>query len=205
MGFLSSEQMKAAVKNSGKILDSENNVLFKPLIENVDPEQMDYMEGGAYDLRIDEVYVRDDQVPTTVIGIDKSITPRVKLIHPRSMLFNVGNKGMNMKGWKLSAGTPFLVKTMERVNLPLDMIGFLRRRSSLFRGFIQTQETFIHPNYQGALTFFMECGNETYLEHGARITVLKVYQMDSEESNQYKGRWQGGEKVTSQGEEIGGF
>ncbi len=90
----------------------------------------------------------------------------------------------------------YLMVTMERVNMPPDLVAFMFNRSSLFRSGVSLRTAVIDPGYRGELTVGIK--NEgrygVELEKGARVLQL-VFSRVSGPTKGYRGRYQGGRVV----------
>lgn len=101
----------------------------------------------------------------------------------------------------IKPGEYYLVKTIESVKMPLDVLGDFRPRSSLFRAGLNLLTTLASPGYQGELIFGLtNLGPKPVtLQMGARICSAVFYRLETEGSA-YRGQHQGG-RVTSNGVE----
>jgi deoxycytidine triphosphate deaminase len=90
----------------------------------------------------------------------------------------------------------YLLVTMERVNMPEDLVAFMFNRSSLFRCGASLRTAVIDPGYHGELTVGLknEDDHEIVLEKGARVLQL-VFAEVRGGTKRYKGRYQGGKVV----------
>jgi deoxycytidine triphosphate deaminase len=96
----------------------------------------------------------------------------------------------------LKPGRYYLFVTMERVNMPDDLVAFMLNRSSLFRCGASLRTAVIDPGYHGVLTVGIknEGSHEIELERGARVLQL-VFAEVKGETSKYDGRYQGGRVV----------
>lgn len=197
--------------NSVKGLIKEVN-----LIDNADPKQVEYMEGGTYDLRVAEV-VRMVQGVPGLIGVDKRITPKTQPLEPRPLV-----KGEDL-GWVLYPGKVYLIKTMEKINCPNYLRAWVTHKTTIFRDGaefvfpirggkpgepeqnLHIAAGMIQPGYEGELAFKMKVdGPELIeLEQYARVAGICFSRLEAPEEDSYdkKGKWQGG-KMSSQGQEM---
>jgi deoxycytidine triphosphate deaminase len=90
----------------------------------------------------------------------------------------------------------YLLVTMEKVNMPGDLVAFMFNRSSLFRCGASLRTAVIDPGYQGVLTVGIknEGEHEIELERGARVLQL-VFAEVRGGTKKYDGRYQGGRVV----------
>ena len=96
----------------------------------------------------------------------------------------------------LKSGEYILVKTMETVNLPLDIAARFLPRSTLHRSGVYQFHAFCDPGYNGELTFGMKnLGEFDYeFERGSRVTQI-IFEKVEGQTKKYNGRYQGG-KIT---------
>ncbi len=99
-------------------------------------------------------------------------------------------------GFVLEPGRYYLMVTMEKVNMPEDLVAFMFNRSSLFRCGASLRTAVIDPGYHGELTVGVknESGCEIELERGARVLQL-VFAVVKGGSKKYDGRYQGGKVI----------
>ena len=96
----------------------------------------------------------------------------------------------------LRPGGYYLFVTMERVNMPEDLVAYMLNRSSLFRCGASLRTAVIDPGYHGELTVGIknESEHEIQLEQGARVLQL-VFSEVTGGTRGYDGRYQGGRVV----------
>jgi deoxycytidine triphosphate deaminase len=143
------------------------------LIENHLPESI---QGAGVDLRIDRLLKPESG---GFLGKDDRHLPEVAetdfVLQPKSY---------------------YLLVTMERVNMPEDLVAFMFNRSSLFRCGASLRTAVIDPGYHGELTVGIknEGDHEIELERGARVLQL-VFSEVRGGTKRYNGRYQGGKVV----------
>lgn len=163
----------------------------KRLVENLSERELTNPEGAGFDLRLGEVYKISGEA---FLGETERKTPDIELVAK----FNPAKKQHIV----IQPGDFYLVKTVEKVNTPLDITINFKPRSTTFRSglFIRTGNT--APGYSGEFTFALK--NEgpvsVTLELGARIVHAQFEQV-SGKGAQYRGQWQGG-RVTTGGSET---
>ena len=93
------------------------------------------------------------------------------------------------------------MKTIEKVNLPENILCLLRQRSTLHRSGIMIFTANVSPGYQGALTFgIMNLGQcQMEVELGARVVYAMFHEIRGK-TNLYRGQWQGGRVSTKKKE-----
>lgn len=101
----------------------------------------------------------------------------------------------------INPGDYYLVKTIETVDTPLDVLADFRPRSTLFRSGLCLLTTVGSPGYKGELIFGLSNlgPHPVDLQLGARICQATFYRLESE-GVAYRGQNQGG-RVTSAGAE----
>ena len=96
----------------------------------------------------------------------------------------------------LKPGDYILVETVEKVNMPKDLMAIILPRSSVFRAGCSLITAVVDPGYYGTLTMgfknLSDC--EFSLGKGARIGQI-VFEEVSGEASAYDGRYQGGKVV----------
>jgi deoxycytidine triphosphate deaminase len=143
------------------------------LLENYDPEGV---QGAGVDLRIERLLKLD-------CG---GFLGRVERRLP----------DVSRSKFELEPGRYYLFVTMERVNMPDDLVAFMFNRSSLFRCGASLRTAVIDPGYHGKLTVGIrnEGEHELELERGARVLQL-VFSEVRGATKRYMGRYQGGRVV----------
>lgn len=101
----------------------------------------------------------------------------------------------------INPGEYYLVKTIEIVDIPMDVIADFRTRSTLFRAGLNLLTTVGSPGYKGELIFGLKNTGPmpVTLQMGARICQAIFYRLESE-GTAYRGQNQGG-RVTAGGVE----
>ncbi len=150
------------------------------LVESLSERELTNPEGTGFDLRLGEVFKISgdaflgethrktaDITSVAVYGKDKSI--------------------------KIKPGDFFLVKTIEKINLPLDLSAVILPRTTTFRSGLFLRTGPVQPGYSGELTFGLK--NEgpitVEIEMGARFVHIVFHEIKGEGSA-YRGQWQGG-------------
>lgn len=153
------------------------------LVINLSERELTNPEGAGFDLRVGEVYkIRGGGF----LGIKERQTPKEKLVAK----YDPKKKGQVLT---VKPGDFYLVRTLERVNLPDDMGAYLYARSTLFRCGLTLLLTQIAPGYQGELTMGLtNLGNsKVNIELGARIAHVQFERVEGGGSR-YRGQWKGG-------------
>lgn len=164
----------------------ENN-----LVENLAKRELENPEGTGFDLRLGAVYTLRDG--DSFLGVNDRYTVDVDEVATYD-----DNKS---QVFELLPGQFVLMKTIEKINLPNDIVAIFRPRSTLFRSGASLHTATASPGYSGYLTFGLHNhGNSTLrLELGARIAHVLFMRVEGGIHSQYRGQWQGG-RVSTHGE-----
>ena len=154
----------------------------KKLVEGLSDRELTNPEGAGFDLRLGEVFKISG---SAFLGETERKTPNIKLIQKYSK--------DNKSSLKIKPGDFYLVKTVEKINLPLNLSAVIIPRTTTFRSGIFIRTGPIQPGYQGELTFGLK--NEgpitVEIEMGARFVHVLFHEVAGGGS-QYRGQWQGG-------------
>jgi deoxycytidine triphosphate deaminase len=146
------------------------------LLENF---SLDCLGGAGYDLRLDRIYRLKS---AGMLTVSDRRTPDVE-----EVVFD---------SYTLQPGDYVLVETLERVNLPSDIVAVILNRSTLFRCGCTLFNALVDPGFRGTLTFGLKnvSDKEFTVGKGARIAQI-VFERVEGEATGYKGRYQGGKVV----------
>lgn len=162
----------------------------KKLVENLSERELTNPEGAGFDLRLGEVY---EISGSAFLGETHRKTPEIKLIKKYDQ-----KKASSLK---IKPGDFYLVKTIEKINLPIDLSAVIIPRTTTFRSGVFIRTGPIQPGYSGELTFGLK--NEgpvtVEIEMGARFVHLIFHEIKGGGS-QYRGQWQGGRVTTKKKE-----
>jgi len=158
----------------------------KNLVENLCQRELKNPEGAGFDLRIGELYEIEGK---GFLGIEERKTPSVRLIAK----FN----SEIPKKIFLKPKTYYLMKTVEKLNMPQDLLALFTPRSTIFRSGVYIFGGQTAPGYKGELTVgIYNLGNEEFeLEMGSRVIHIMFFEVKGK-SNLYQGQWQGGRVTT---------
>lgn len=180
--------MILGIKKLHELVKSNN------LVENLCDREKNSPEGAGFDLRIAEVYELEG---AGFLGVEKRETPQIKLLAKH-------NPGIKEEDnfYVFKPGEYYLIKTMEKVNLPTTLSGVIFPRTTLFRSGLALFNGVVQPGYSGELTFgICNMGKSNIkISFGARIVHITFHEVLGEGS-QYRGQWQGG-RVATDGQEI---
>lgn len=159
------------------------------LVENLDQRELINPEGAGFDLRLDEIY----QIKgSAFLGIEKRQTPKINLL--------AQYQPQKKQVFVFKPGEYYLVTTIEKVNLPIDICATFIPRTTTFRSGLFLRTGIAQPGYQGKLTFGLK--NEgpisVVLELGCRFAHVIFHQIEG--ATQYRGQWQGGRVTTEKKE-----
>ena len=162
----------------------------KKLVENLSERELKNPEGAGFDLRIGELY---ELKGTGFLGVQERETPKIKLLakfdkrKPKKVL--------------LEPNTYYLMKTVEKLNLPENLLALFTPRSTLYRSGVYIFGGQTAPGYQGELTTgIYNFRNEKFeLEMGSRVIHIMFFEVKGA-SNLYRGQWQGGRITTKKKE-----
>ena len=151
----------------------------KKLVDGLCERELTNPEGCGFDLRLAEAYTISGE---GYLGVEDRKTcdiEKVKLNTPGVLRIEPGNF--------------YLVKTMETVNVPENLVGILKPRSTLQRMGLFLRTTQIAPGYSGELTFALKNEGPTIvkIDIGARIAHVMFSEVKGKTAL-YRGQWQGG-------------
>ena len=95
------------------------------LVENLCQRELNNPEGAGFDLRLGEIY---ELSGNGFLGVKERDTPEIKLIAKYDK-----NKEEKNNFFIFEPGKYYLIKTMEKVNLPTTLSGIIFPRTTLFR------------------------------------------------------------------------
>ncbi len=164
------------------------------LVENLCEREMNNPEGAGFDLRLGEIYELEG---AGFLGVEERDTPEIKLVAKGE-----ANKAETENFFIFEPGKYYLIKTMEKVNLPVNLSGIIFPRTTMFRSGLALFNGIVQPGYSGELTFGLcNLGNSNIkVSFGARIVHITFHEVLGQ-GNQYRGQWQGG-RVATEGKEI---
>lgn len=162
----------------------------KKLVENLCEREMKNPEGAGFDLQMGEVFeISGDGY----LGIEERDTPEAKSVARFDF--------QKVNSFVFDPGKYYLIKTIEKVNLPMDLMAVIFPRTTLFRSGLALFNGQVAPGYCGELTFGL-CNlgpSKIKIDLGARVVHITFHQVLGE-GNQYRGQWQGG-RVSTEGKE----
>lgn len=175
----------------------------KKLIEGLSERELTNPEGAGFDLRLGEVYRITGEA---FLGVDERKTPEATMVaqckQPSATQDDrrISRKA-NLPAVLIKPGEFYLVKTIEKVNMPENLTASITPRSTTYRSGLFIRVGNVPPGYQGELTFGFK--NEgpvpVTMEMGARIVHIQFHEVKGGGS-MYRGQWQGGRVTTKRRE-----
>jgi len=158
----------------------------KKLMEGLCDRELTAPEGAGFDIRIGELYKISGK---GFMGITERETPDMELIAKYE-------EGKIVK-IVLEPRVYYLMKTIEKVNMPEDLLAISTPRSTLFRSGVYIFGGQVPPGYCGELSMgIYNFRPEPFeIEMGARVLHIMFSEVHGE-SNLYRGQWQGGRVAT---------
>ena len=176
------------------------------LVEDLCERELKNPEGCGFDLRLGKVWEIKGE---GYLGVEDRKTCEVELMaeyqNKKTKIKNqkqeFKNRKINAKSIIIKPNDFYLVTTIEKVNLPDNLVGIIKPRSTLQRMGIYVRTTQVMPGYCGELTFAVKnvgpCNVKVDL--GARIVHIMFAQV-SGKTALYRGQWKGG-RVTAKKKE----
>jgi len=160
------------------------------LVENLSERELKNPEGAGFDIRIGELY---EMKGRGFLGVEERETPKIKLVAKYD--------GKRCKKVFLKPRTYYLMKTIEKLNLPENLLALFTPRSTLYRSGVYIFGGQTAPGYQGELTTgIYNFRNEKFeLEMGSRVMHIMFFEVKGK-TNLYRGQWQGGRVTTKKKE-----
>jgi deoxycytidine triphosphate deaminase len=160
------------------------------LVENLSERELTNPEGAGFDLRIGELYEISGK---GFLGVEERETPDMTPL--------ASYKEGESEIIKLQPRTYYLLKTVEGVNMPEDLLAVMTPRSTLFRSGVYIFGGQVPPGYRGGLSMGIYNFRDTEfdLEMGSRVVHIMFFQVQGK-GNMYRGQWQGGRVTTEQKE-----
>jgi deoxycytidine triphosphate deaminase len=173
------------------------------LVEGLCDRETNNPEGAGFDLRLGEIYELEGD---GFLGVEERKTPEAKLVAKASPNCAGGSEVSGVideteDSFTFEPGKYYLIKTMEKVNLPTNISGIIFPRTTMFRSGLGLFNGIVQPGYKGELTFGV-CNlgkSNIKVSFGARVVHITFHEVLGE-GNQYRGQWQGGRVSTGDAE-----
>ena len=162
----------------------------KKIVENLSERELKNPEGAGFDFRIGEIYEISGK---GFLGITERETPKIRLV----ARYDPKKK----KTFIFKPGKYYLMKTIEKVNTPENILILFRPRSTIYRSGMMIFTGNVSPGYRGELVFgIVNLGQcEIKIELGARVVHTMFFEVKGK-TNLYRGQWQGGRITTKKKE-----
>ncbi|NTU66440.1 MAG: hypothetical protein HGB08_00795 [Candidatus Moranbacteria bacterium] len=164
------------------------------LVEDLCDREINNPEGAGFDLRLGEVFELEGD---GFLGVEERQTPNSKSVAKYD-----SKKIDDENFFVFEPGKYYLIKTIEKVNLPVTLSGVIFPRTTMFRSGLGLFNGVVQPGYCGELTFGICNLGESNIKvsFGARVVHITFHEVLGE-GNQYRGQWQGG-RVSTGGKEV---
>lgn len=155
----------------------------KKLVEGLPDTEMVSPEGAGIDIRVGSIYRIEGE---TTLGIDERIMPSYNCIGD---FFEDGEKYKQLKPFKY-----YVIKTIEKFNIPEDIFCLIFPRSSLMRFGIFANVSECPPGYRGYLHMgLINLNNNNFnLQLGSKFAHIVFIKIKGEILKSYNGVWQNG-------------
>jgi deoxycytidine triphosphate deaminase len=169
------------------------------IVQNLSQRELENPEGTSVDLRLGEVHKLSGG--QAFIEADGSAGQGKRSMFETELVIAYDPKSTAQKKLVVKPGEYYLVKTVETIKTPLDVLSDFRPRSTLFRCGLVLLTTVGSPGYKGELIFGLYNAGPlpVTLQMGARIVVAVFYRTEAK-GVAYRGQNQGG-RVTAAGAE----
>jgi deoxycytidine triphosphate deaminase len=163
----------------------------KKLVEGLCQRELNNPEGAGFDLRIGSLYKISSG---GYLGIEEREASEMELLAEHKE----GEKTTVI----LEPGEHYVMRTVEKVNTPDNLMILFRPRITLFRCGVTVFTGNCSPGYCGPLFFaiYNMSKHPFKLEMGSRVVHAMFYRIDGS-SNLYRGQWQHG-RVNTEGKET---
>ena len=152
------------------------------LLENLSERELKNPEGAGIDLRLGKLFRLEGK---GFLGIDERETPKGILVAEYSP-----DKKSSVV---IKPGDYFLTETIEKFNMPLNLLAIVKPRTTLHRSGIITRVSVADPGYSGTIhpALFNAGPVPVEIELGARYVNVMFFEVKGS-TTAYRGQWQGG-------------
>ena len=171
--------MRASIINPAMIVGDARILTLVEEVKLLENFSIDCLEGAGYDLRVGRAYTVESD---SFVGVKERRTPEVREV--------IADR------FTLKPQEYLLVETVERVNMPHNLMARILQRSSIFRCGCMLATAVVDPGYCGTLTMGLKnaSSREFTIEKNARIAQI-VFEEVKDSRKAYAGRYQGGKVV----------
>jgi dCTP deaminase len=169
------------------------------IVQGLGDRDLNNPEGASVDLRLGSIHKIVDG--EAFIEADGKAGLGMRSGFKTEEVGNYAESAEKQEAITIEPGDYYLVKTVETVDIPLDVLADFRARSTMFRSGLSLLTTVGAPGYKGELTFGLKNDGPlpVTLQMGARICQATFYRLESDAAT-YRGQYQGG-RVTAAGAE----
>lgn len=169
------------------------------IVQQLSQRELENPEGTTVDLRLGEVHKFTGG--EAFIEADGETGQGKRSMFATELVMAYNEEADEQAKLVIQPGDYYLVKTIESVKIPLDVLADFRTRSTLFRSGLILLTTLGSPGYEGGLIAGLTNAGPlpVTLQMGARICTAAFYRLEGE-GVAYRGQHQGG-RVTSGGAE----
>lgn len=169
------------------------------IVKGLSQRELESPEGSSVDLRLGEVHKLAGG--EAFIEADGKAGQGKRSMFETELVATYNPDAGEQEKLVLQPGDYYLVKTVESIDTPLDVVSDFRPRSTLFRSGLILVTSTGSPGYKGQLIFGLHHAGPkpVTLQMGARICTALFYRTETQ-GVAYRGQHQGG-RVTSGGTE----
>lgn len=160
------------------------------LLENLSERELNNPEGAGIDIRLGKLFRLEGKA---FLGIEERETPKGVLVAE----YNPEKRTSAV----LKPGEYYLTESLEKFNMPPDLLAIIKPRTTLHRSGVITRVSIVDPGYSGEIhpALFVAGPVPVKVELGARYVNAMFFEIKGK-TNLYRGQWQGG-KVHTDGRE----
>ena len=152
------------------------------LVAGLSERELTNPEGAGLDLRLGKLFRLEGK---GFLGIEERETPKGVLVAE----YDPAKRSSVV----IKPGEYFLTETVEKFNMPLDLLAIVKPRTTLHRSGILTRVSVVDPGYSGPIhpAIYNAGPSEVQIEMGARYVNAMFFEVRGTGSP-YRGQWQGG-------------
>lgn len=166
------------------------------IVQNLSTRELENPEGAGVDIRLGEVI--EITGGAAFIEADGSAGQGLRSGFETKVICAFQDDSEVQEKFVFEPGKYYLVKTVETVQIPINVLGDFRARSTLFRSGLNLLTTTGAPGYEGPLVFGLINHGPlpVTIQMGARIAQALFYRLESDGIS-YRGQNQGGRTTAS--------